>query len=301
MPPLATLLTLAALLASAPPASTTEGQSAETSAPRAAETAGGQAVPVAPSAHAAGGNACNRSDRPMSTDRPDVTESPYTVPTGCWQVETSAVEYTRDRHAGTSDVAVLPTNLKLGITRALDIEVIVSPYHRITFDGVKSARSSGPGDLTLRAKFNLAGDDRGRIATALMPFVSAPLGAARISSGHVEGGLVWPTAFNDLPGGFDVGAMLETDVVYDDRDARYALDVVHSVTVDHALAGDVLHGYVEYAGAAGVRAGHRYAATLDTGLEFALAPDLQFDAGVLFGLTPATPGVGLLCGVSFRF
>ena len=49
--------------------------------------------------------------REMATDRPDVTESPYTVDAGHVQVESSFVEYTRDDDGGGDFDAwsVLPT------------------------------------------------------------------------------------------------------------------------------------------------------------------------------------------------
>src|SRR4051794_4246357 len=48
--------------------------------------------------------------REMNTDRPDATESPYTVDAGHFQVEFSLVEYTYDRTNGveTEGFSVLP-------------------------------------------------------------------------------------------------------------------------------------------------------------------------------------------------
>ena len=87
---------------------------------------------------------------------------------------------------------------------------------------------------------------------------------------------------------------------YDDAGRRYGLDVVHSVTVDRALVGARLGGYAEYAATAGVRAGHAYIASFDTGITFMLRRDVQFDAGANFGLSDAADGVTVFAGVSFR-
>src|SRR5687768_14901434 len=52
--------------------------------------------------------------REMSTDRPDTTESPFTVDAGHFQVELSLFDYAYDDHEGGSaeTFAILPTNLK---------------------------------------------------------------------------------------------------------------------------------------------------------------------------------------------
>lgn len=42
----------------------------------------------------------NAQLREMSTDRPDKTESPYTVDAGRFQIETDLVAYTRDSRNG---------------------------------------------------------------------------------------------------------------------------------------------------------------------------------------------------------
>src|SRR5688500_5011937 len=53
--------------------------------------------------------------REFSTDRPDVTESPYTVDAGHFQVEMSLVEYTLDDDGGAEldEFVVAPANLKV--------------------------------------------------------------------------------------------------------------------------------------------------------------------------------------------
>src|SRR5688572_24804065 len=56
--------------------------------------------------------------RELSTDRPDQTESPYTVDAGHFQVESDLVNYTRDRDGNirTTDLSLAALNLKVGLT-----------------------------------------------------------------------------------------------------------------------------------------------------------------------------------------
>src|SRR5438309_11170172 len=68
--------------------------------------------------------------REFNTDRPDVTESPYTVDAGHFQVELSFVEYTYDHDHGrrVDGFSVLPANLKVGLLNNLDLQLVLNPY-----------------------------------------------------------------------------------------------------------------------------------------------------------------------------
>src|SRR5687767_2584936 len=77
--------------------------------------------------------------REFSTDRPDVTESPYTVDAGHFQVEMSLIEYTRDDDGGAEldEYVVAPANLKVGLLNNVDLQLVVEPYvhQRVRVDG----------------------------------------------------------------------------------------------------------------------------------------------------------------------
>ena len=117
--------------------------------------------------------------RPLSTDRPDATESPYTVDAGHLQLEADVVAYLRD--VGRDDGAHLRgwafpiTNLKLGLTNGIDAQLVVETFRwEENTDAGSEATVDGFGDLVLRGKFNLWGNDEGPTAFALLPFVKFP-------------------------------------------------------------------------------------------------------------------------------
>src|SRR5688572_13421862 len=97
--------------------------------------------------------------REMSTDRPDVTESPNTVDAGHFQAELSLIEWTHDEEGGVEadQINVLPMNLKVGLLNNLDLQLVLDPYVnvRVKVEGGGSARVDGFGDTQLRAKLNL--------------------------------------------------------------------------------------------------------------------------------------------------
>ena len=240
--------------------------------------------------------------RELSTDRPDKTESPFTVPAGRWQVEAEAFSFLLDEHG--TDAAIARTtawsagavNLKLGITERLDLQFILpawSEQERKFTDGHR-ARARGWSDLAIRAKLNLSGNDRGAMAMALMPFLSLPTAGGAFGSHGVEGGVIIPFA-TKLGGGWDLGAMVEGDLRREDRRATYA--GIASVTVSHDIT-ERLGGYVEWWNE-WTRPG--WASTFDAGLTFRITPGVQFDAGANFGLTRSAEDLVVFTGISVRY
>lgn len=244
--------------------------------------------------------------RDLSTDRPDTTESPYTVDAGHFQLEMSLIDYTFDRRnqerVTRRSVAVAPMLLKLGILNEFDLQIGIDPYTREREkDRATDERTtlSGFGDITVRTKFNIWGNDSGDTALALMPFVKIPTASGDLGNEKVEGGLIVPLAF-DL--GNDIGAavMTEFDVVRDGDNERYTIDWVHTATVSVPLVED-LSGFVEYAGFANLNHDEKYRAYVDCGLTYGLNPKTQLDCGIRVGLTRASDDLGVFAGVSWRY
>ena len=67
--------------------------------------------------------------RELSTDRPDRTESPYTVPQGKIQLEMDVANWTHNEDAGVEvdTLAIAPFNFKYGIGADTDIQFVVTP------------------------------------------------------------------------------------------------------------------------------------------------------------------------------
>jgi hypothetical protein len=240
--------------------------------------------------------------REMSTDRPDTTESPYTVDAGHFQVEMSIAQFTRDRAEGvkTETLEALPVNIKAGLLNNVDVQLLIDPYvnQRVKSAGRRSSRDDGFGDTTLRLKVNLLGNDGGPIAVGVMPFVKFPTAVGALGNGRAEGGLIVALAAA-LPGGFDVGTMAEFDVLRDAANRGYGTAVLHTLTLGHELYGP-FQGYVEYAGTAPIDTGETYQAVLGAGMTLGLGPDVQLDAGVNVGLSDSADDIQAFVGVSFR-
>jgi hypothetical protein len=68
--------------------------------------------------------------RELSSDRPDATESPYTVDAGHFQIETSFATYAQNDDAGekTNSWTFGSLNLKAGLLNNVDIRFVFDTY-----------------------------------------------------------------------------------------------------------------------------------------------------------------------------
>lgn len=233
--------------------------------------------------------------RELHTDRPDKTESPYTVDRGHVQIESDLITWTRDRVGSTTTQswALMPINIKLGVHSRVDVQFISEPFTGERVRGEQSETSRGFGTITARLKFNVWGNDGGRTAFGLMPFVTmSPSAPGR----PVEGGLIIPLAI-DVGGGWGVGTMLEADVVAIEGTKKHRGVLASSITAARDLT-DRLGFYVEFFNEV---SGSPWVATADGGFTFGVTPGIQLDAGMNVGLTRAAEGVNPFLGFSIRF
>jgi len=244
--------------------------------------------------------------RELSTDRPDQTESAYTVDAGHFQMEMDLVSAVFDHdssNGGDVQTAGWGTglNLKAGLLNNVDIQFVLEPYVTVTkkdrLTGAKDT-SSGFGDFQTRVKVNLWGNDGGKTAFALMPFVKWPLSESSLRNGKTEGGIIAPWAV-ELPAGWGLGGITEFDFVSDNgggRDTEY----FNTIALSHDLVGK-LSGYVEFAALVTPESGADWQGQFDIGFTYEVDENTQFDFGCNFGVTKSAPDFNPFVGVSLRF
>jgi hypothetical protein len=247
--------------------------------------------------------------RELSTDRPDQTESPYSVDAGHIQIEADLVSFSRDHDRSAPGGGVVnetttfgAVNLKAGLLNNVDLQLVLDAYVRSrTTDRATGVtdRVGGLGDLTTRLKVNLWGNDGGKTALALMPYVKAPTARRGLGNNSVEGGLIVPLAV-ELPGGFGMGLQTEADAIRNDGRSGHHLEWVNSVTVGHDLVG-ALAGYVEFFTVTSFERGAPWEGYFDLGLTYGLTDTIQLDLGCNFGVTDAAPDYNPFVGISLRF
>lgn len=235
--------------------------------------------------------------REMAADRPDATESPITVEPGKIQIESSMWSYTRieDEPTEFEAWAVGETNIKFGLTTSTDIQFVIVPYaneREETPEGID--RDEGLGDIEVRLKWNLWGNDKGDTALALLPFVKIPTGT-EVSNDQWEGGLIVPFAW-DICERLSLGLQVEVDRVYEEG-AGHFWAFGHTAVLGTPVT-DRLGVYVEYAGIASERP---YEAFFSTGLTYRISENFMLDVGALAGLNSHSDDINVFQGFTWRF
>jgi hypothetical protein len=251
----------------------------------------------------ASGAAAAADLQPICPDRPSKGTGTCTVPAGHVQVETDLIDWTHDETGGVrSDFTVIGASLvKYGLSGSADVELGVTPVEISRVRGPDgSDRASGFGDLLLRSKLRLTGEDAS-VQVALDPFVKIPTAKRDLGNGKVEGGITLPVGVSLGKGPLSLAFSPEFDWRADaDGHGRHPamiqlVDLGISARPRLSLTAE-LWGQWNWDPAGTVK---QYSA--DAAVAYLLTNDLQLDAGANFGLNRDTPDLELYTGVSKRF
>ncbi len=234
--------------------------------------------------------------RSFETDRPDATESPYTVDAGHIQFETDLIKTTRSSAEGIKTIQnqFNAFNLKAGITNTLDLEFVLESFiSEKVIQGGSSKEESGIGNITLRAKQNLWGNDHGNTTMAILPFINIPKG----SGSKVSGGLILPFALS-LPNDWGFGTQIELDLQDNQLTNGYHINFLVSSTISHPI-------FTNFDMFAETLISHEnelknYEYFINTGLIFKLTKTLKIDTGAYYGLKSTSSKICFI-GLSYRY
>ncbi|WP_294205146.1 transporter [uncultured Chryseobacterium sp.] len=223
--------------------------------------------------------------REMETDRPDVTESPYTVDAGHFQYETDIVNLVHERTElqKTSTMLINHANIKIGITGSTAIQIGFPTYGiqketDLATGSVTTAR--GFGNISLRVKQNLIGNDQGNFVLAVLPYIKLP------TSGHddesrLEGGLIVPMLYK-LPGEWKIGMQVEVDRLKDTDQPAMHTEFLQTLTLSHPLMKNI-EGIAETYYTYDFKA-HHLSNYVNAAVQMEVAKDVKVDAGINYGL-----------------
>jgi hypothetical protein len=241
--------------------------------------------------------------RDLSPDRPDETESPFTVDAGHYQLEMDFANFTYNKSDGTTTKTwdVGDFNFKAGLLNNVDVQLVYDNYLNVqTKDSSgKSTTQSGFGDLTTRLKVNLWGDDGGKTAFALLPYVTFPTSTDGVANNAVEGGMIFPLAVS-LPHDFDLSLETAASYMKNDDGGGYHEEFIASASLDHQIIGK-LSGFVEFFSNFTTESHAGWVGTVDIGLEYLVTKNIQLDCDCYFGVTHAAPDFNPFAGITVRF
>lgn len=236
--------------------------------------------------------------RDMETDRPDITESAYSVDAGHFQLETDLFKRVKNQQADGKSIQNYFNliNLKIGLNARADFQVVIENYvtDKFTNNLGISTKKSGFGSVSLRFKQNLWGNDEGKTAFAVMPYISLPTGKF-VAHQSIEGGIIFPFAM-DLSNGWAMGAQAQFDV--EKSDSGYQTVLLNSITLSKDLSdkwNSFIESYYTYSPEEKVVETH-----FNGGISYQANKDLKFDLGFNYGLTKNTDKV-YFAGISFRY
>jgi CheY-like chemotaxis protein len=242
--------------------------------------------------------------------------------------------------------SVAPLNLKVGLLNQLDLQLILEPlnivYERESYEysdvqedingelvnvQVKrqfAVRRRGYGDTTLRLKWNLWGNDGGRTAMALTPWVKFPTSTDRnieqaaktngLTGGFnnsLEGGVVLPFEVT-LPSDFYVGlsprfAFMRNVRLREDASGvplgienGYHAEFGNSIALSHDFS-DYFSAYVEFFSSVSTERNSEWIGNVGPGLTFWITDDLHLFAGMKYGLTRSSDNWSSWLGMAWRF
>jgi len=239
------------------------------------------------------GSALADDVRDFAPNRPSRSDSPYTVPQDLVQIETDLVNYT---HTGQVLQALDPMII-YGVSHVVDAEISFGGFLTQRTGG---ARSEGFGDVTVRAKLNLLGDDGGALTIAISPYVKIPTASPPIGNGQVEGGVNMPFLFA-LPYGIGLTVDPEAAVLKSALTNAKQVSFTGVINIGRNVVGN-LSAFVELYGQAYTdHATSGPNLTFDYGLAYLLTKTIQLDIGANVGLNRSTPSLNIYTGAAFRF
>jgi hypothetical protein len=244
--------------------------------------------------------------RKFAPDRPGKGFSVRTIDAGHVEVEMDTFSDTYSKYLGiaTRSIQALDPDVRIGITNWAEFDVqfngLQSSQSLYSGSGAIAAEGSGFGDVFLRTKINLFGNDDGPMGLAIIPYVKVPSSAPVISNGAVEGGLIVPLALR-LPQDYLVTLMTEVDALKDDLNRREA-NFVNLIGVAHPIPGiEGANAIVELFSSVGADRATPPIYTFDLGANFRLDKHTFLDVGLNLGLNDAAPKVQIYTGISVRF
>ncbi|MEH3114234.1 transporter [Pedobacter terrae] len=222
--------------------------------------------------------------REMETDRPDVTESAITVDAGHFQYESDLFAFERERSESSlqKTIIVNGANLKMGLTGSTSLQVGIETYAWEKEKNIETGdveNSKGFGDINLRLKQNLLGNDKGNFALALLPYVTLPT-ATSVDS-KFEEGLIVPMQVK-LPSEWKVGTQVELDHLKDKAGDQMHMEYLQSLTVSHEIRKNIT-GIAETYFTYDFKE-HQYSNFVNAAVQLEIAHDLKIDGGLNYGI-----------------
>lgn len=237
-----------------------------------------------------------QEDRGFVADRPGATDSPVTTLPGTARVESGLYSYSRDSEGGLDTTTQVIGNLvfALGLSENSELQLGFDSHVRTKVEGGAAPRTESEfGNLNLRYKYNIIGNDGGDVAFGIIPrltYTSESLG------NDLLGGIGLPVAFS-LPQKFLIAVMPQWNLEEKSNGGHYSSQYL-GVLLGRSWT-DNLDVYIDYSSTSNEEATFQAAAGL--GLAHRIQSNLQWDISGSFGVSEAASDLTLAVGVVYQW
>lgn len=247
--------------------------------------------------------------RELASDRAMKMQSPLTLDAGHFQVEVGASHLTDETEVAGATITLTETtlgttNIKVGLLNDVDLQLIHLGYVTRDLEIDKpTARDSesdyGLGDMVVRMKWNIWGNDGGDFAAALIPFAIIPSSDSGYGQEELAGGLAIPTSWK-LLSWLTVRSLLEVDYLWNAANEEYYMVLASSMGISVPFT-HWLSFFGEFYNTQSYDKNGEWMAQGHGGLIFTFAHNYQIDAGASVGITENAPDLNASAGITARF
>ncbi|SHJ71105.1 Putative MetA-pathway of phenol degradation [Hymenobacter daecheongensis DSM 21074] len=236
----------------------------------------------------------------LRPDRPGVSESPFTVDAGHFQLETDLLRLVNnDQQAHHErDFRVNQALLKIGLSTRTDLQIGLDSYtwEKQWDDDREPERHQGFGDLTVRVKRTLLGGAPNQpAALGIIGLVHLPVGP-EVGLKVPEYGLVVPFSY-DFSKEFNLQVQVLSNLNYDGEQGHRFLLLAPSTAIDYEFSPKI-SAFAELASFWDTRQ-QAWQASFNLGPQLHIGDNVILDGGTHLALTRDTDQEYFL-GLSFR-
>lgn len=232
---------------------------------------------------------------------------PFTTEQGRFIIEFTPLEYTIDRHNPDRDPRRVDTFnagllVKYGVLDNLDIQVGADLFAwERESDRAEGGRetNSGFGDMVVRAKYNLWGNDGGETAMAVMPFMNLPTATGGVGETGIRGGVIVPFSW-EFAEDWTLDFVPSFAAVRNSEDDGYAFEFASTVTLTRALF-DGVDVFVEFESSVTSESGEPWVGAVGVGLTFEIDANTVIEPAVHFGVTRSAEDYAFSIAIVRRF
>lgn len=252
--------------------------------------------------------------RPMSTERPSKTDSPYSLDAGHVQIETNLMGYMRNDDCR-QDTCIRTrqyeiggfNNVRIGLLDDMDLQIVNDLYlnKEDTLTDVSPPiktrqNNRGFGDTQVRLKYNLFGNHpTDKYSLALLPYIKLATHSANLGNQKIEWGIGVPFNIN-LNSNWSLGGMTVLNAINDEQHRGYDFAYANALVLGKSLSTQ-LRTYIELYSYKARQPGERFKNTMDVGLIYTVNSNCSVDANIQKGISDAADDIKLFVGVAYRY